>query len=39
MALIVQRNLSQIGVDMQLETMPIDEFNRRIATGDFDAVS
>jgi peptide/nickel transport system substrate-binding protein len=38
MSLLVQRNLSQIGVDMQLESLPLDEFNRRIATGDFDAV-
>jgi len=38
MALLVQRNLSQIGVDMQLESLSVDDFNRRIATGDFDAV-
>jgi ABC-type transport system substrate-binding protein len=38
MALIVQRNLSEIGVDMRLETVPIELFNRRIASGDFDAV-
>jgi ABC-type transport system substrate-binding protein len=37
-ALMVQRDLSQIGVDMQLETLSIDELNRRITTGDFDAV-
>lgn len=38
MALIAQRNLSQIGVDMQLETLTVDELNRRIGIGDFDAV-
>jgi peptide/nickel transport system substrate-binding protein len=38
MALIAQRNLSQIAVDMQLESLSLDEFNRRIATGNFDAV-
>ena len=38
MALMVQRNLSEIGVDMRLETMPVDAFNQRIASGDFDAV-
>lgn len=38
MALIVQRNLSQIGVDMQLEPLSIAEFNQRISTGTFDAV-
>ncbi len=38
MALLVQRNLSQIGVDMQLETLEIDEFNQRLTTGNFDAV-
>jgi peptide/nickel transport system substrate-binding protein len=39
MALLVQRNLSQIGVDMQLETVPtVDEFSQRVGNGDFDAV-
>jgi ABC-type transport system substrate-binding protein len=38
MALMLQRNLAQIGVDMQLETVPVDEFNRRTLAGDFDAV-
>jgi peptide/nickel transport system substrate-binding protein len=38
MALIVQRNLSQIGVDMQPETVPLDEMNRRAMAGNFDAV-
>jgi peptide/nickel transport system substrate-binding protein len=38
MALIVQRNLSQIGVDMQLETVNLDELNRRVLAGNFDAV-
>jgi peptide/nickel transport system substrate-binding protein len=38
MALMVQRNLAEIGVDMRLETMPVDAFNQHIASGDFDAV-
>jgi peptide/nickel transport system substrate-binding protein len=38
MALMVQRDLADIGVDMQLETVPFQEFNRRIAASDFDAV-
>jgi peptide/nickel transport system substrate-binding protein len=38
MALLVQRNLSQIRVDVQLEALPLDEFNRRAIAGDFDAV-
>jgi peptide/nickel transport system substrate-binding protein len=38
MALIVQRDLSQIGVDMQLETVNLDELNRRLLTSSFDAV-
>jgi peptide/nickel transport system substrate-binding protein len=37
MGLLVQRELSQIGVDMQLETLPLEEFNKRAGTGDFDA--
>jgi peptide/nickel transport system substrate-binding protein len=38
-ALIVQRDLAQIGVDMQIESVPFEEFNRRIASGNFDAVT
>jgi peptide/nickel transport system substrate-binding protein len=38
LALIVQRNLAEIGVEMTLEAEPIDRFNRRIAAGDFDAL-
>jgi peptide/nickel transport system substrate-binding protein len=38
MALLVQRNLSEIGVDMQLESVPFGTFNERIAARDFDAV-
>jgi peptide/nickel transport system substrate-binding protein len=36
--LMVQRDLAQIGVDMTLENVPFETFNRRIATGAFDAV-
>ena len=36
--LLVQRNLAQVGVDMQLQAIPVGEFNRRIGAGDFDAV-
>lgn len=39
MTLIVQRDLARIGVDMQIESVPFEEFNRRIAAGDFDAVT
>lgn len=38
MALIVQRDLAAIGVDMQIESVPFETFNRRIGEGDFDAV-
>jgi peptide/nickel transport system substrate-binding protein len=37
-ALLVQRDLAQIGVDMQLESVPIRSFSQRLGTGDFDAV-
>ena len=37
MALFVQKQLFEIGVDMKLEALPSDEFNRRIAQGQFDA--
>jgi len=36
--LLVQRNLAAIGVDMKLEALPAAQFNKRIASGDFDAV-
>ena len=36
--LMVQRNLAEVGVDMRLEAVSVDEFNRRIGTGSFDAV-
>jgi peptide/nickel transport system substrate-binding protein len=39
MALIVQRDLARIGVDMQIESVPFEEFNRRIGAGQFDAVT
>ena len=38
LGLHVQRNLAEVGIDMQLETLPVDEFNRRIGEADFDAV-
>lgn len=37
MALMVQRDLSEIGVDMQLETVPADAFTQRVVSGNFDA--
>ena len=38
LALMVQRNLAEIGVNMALEAVPVDAFNQRIATGDFDVL-
>ena len=38
MGLLVQRNLAEIGVDMQLQAVSVDEFNKRMGSGDFDAV-
>lgn len=38
LALMVQRDLAEIGVDMALEAVPVNTFNERITTGDFDAV-
>jgi len=38
MALIVQRDLADIGVDMQLVSVPFETFNQRISLGDYDAV-
>jgi len=38
MALIVQKDLAKVGVDMRIESLPFPEFNRRIASRNFDAV-
>jgi peptide/nickel transport system substrate-binding protein len=38
MALIVQKQLFEIGVDMRLETLPATVFNERVARGEFDAL-
>jgi len=37
-ALLVQKQLFDVGVDMQLEALPAGAFNQRIARGEFDAV-
>lgn len=36
-ALTVQQQLFEIGVDMDIDAVPMQEFNRRVATGQFDA--
>ena len=38
MALLVQRDLAAVGVDMQLEAVPIENSTSASLTGDFDAV-
>ena len=38
LALMVQRDLAEIGVEMDLESVPFETFNQRIAEGTFDAV-
>lgn len=38
LALLVQQQLRAIDVDMRLEALPANVFNRRIGAGDFDAV-
>jgi peptide/nickel transport system substrate-binding protein len=38
MALLVQQQLGSLGVRLTLESLPPDVFNRRIMTGEFDAV-
>jgi peptide/nickel transport system substrate-binding protein len=37
-ALHVQRDLFEVGVDMQFKVVPFPEFNKLIGAGDFDAV-
>lgn len=36
MALMLQRQLQSVGVDLRLESLPLDEFGRRIANADYD---
>jgi peptide/nickel transport system substrate-binding protein len=38
LALAVQRQLSAIGVDLELKQISIDELNRRVDQGDFEAL-
>lgn len=38
LALLVQRQLRQANVEMEIEALPLDVYNRRIGTGEFDAV-
>lgn len=38
MALLLQRQLGDLDVRVRLESLPPDAFNRRILSGDFDAV-
>lgn len=38
LALLIQRDLSKIGVDMQIHEVSFGEFNQRIAEGSFDTV-
>lgn len=38
MALLVQKQLFAVGVDMKVEAVPGQDFNRRAQSGDFDAV-
>ncbi|MGH9159701.1 MAG: ABC transporter substrate-binding protein, partial [Vicinamibacteraceae bacterium] len=37
LALLLQRQLIEAGVDMQIEVAPLEEFGGRLARGDFDA--
>jgi peptide/nickel transport system substrate-binding protein len=38
LALTVQKQLYDLGVDMQIEAVPVDKYNVRIRNGNFDAV-
>lgn len=38
LGLLVQRDLARIGVDVQLESLPIKEFSARLGAGEFDTV-
>ena len=38
LALLVQRQLAEVGVRMRVESIPPELLNRRLGTGDFDAL-
>jgi peptide/nickel transport system substrate-binding protein len=38
LALLIQRQFAEVDVRVRLESLPPDAFNRRVASGDFDAV-
>ena len=38
LALVLQQQLQAIGISLDLEQLPLDEANARLASGDFDAV-
>jgi peptide/nickel transport system substrate-binding protein len=37
-ALVLQKQLYEIGVDMEIEALPVDEILKRLQTGNFDAI-
>lgn len=37
LAVMVQKQLSDVGIDMKLQPLPLREFGKRLMTGDFDA--
>lgn len=37
-AMVLQKQLYEIGVDMEIEAVSVQELGRRIGTGDFDAI-
>jgi peptide/nickel transport system substrate-binding protein len=37
LAVMVQKQLSDVGIDMKLQPLPLREFAKRLNTGDFDA--
>lgn len=36
LALVLQRQLQSVGVDLVLESLPLDEFSKRISSADYD---
>jgi ABC-type transport system substrate-binding protein len=34
---LVQKQLAEVGIEMQLVALPLDQFNERVKAGDFDA--
>jgi peptide/nickel transport system substrate-binding protein len=38
LAVLIQKQLAEVGVDMRLQPLPLDELGKRVGLGEFDAI-